>query len=278
MRALTIARSTYREALHLPVLHVIVVGSVLLLAIVGQLPRFTLSIYDDIKMLKDLALATASLCGMLVAVFAAVHVITSEIENWTVVTVLSKPVRRWEFVVGKFFGLIFTLLSLFAILTVVYVLVVWWGMYTSIVEYQGIYPELKRNFWTVAWGAADEMWRGMVFCLLQVLVLSAVAVACCVRAPMIISVVTFFTTFVLGHFVDPLAKAAQKSGTVIGAGAAWLLRGVIPDLESLNFSQEIGTGRLIGPAVMAWGVLYAAVYATAIVLLAFLLFRNREVI
>jgi len=278
VRVLTIARSTYREALHLPVLHVIIVGSVVLLAIVSQLPRFTLSIYDDIKMLKDLAIATATLCGMLVAVFAAVHVITSEIENWTVVTVLSKPVRRWEFVVGKFFGLIFTLLSLFAVLTVVYVLVVWWGMYTSIVDYQGIYPELKRNFWAVAWRAADEMWRGMVFCLLQVVVLSAVAVAFCVRAPMIISVVSFFVAFVLGHFVEPLTKAAQKSGTVIGAGASVLLGGVIPDLESLNFSQEVGTGRLISPAVMAWGTLYAAVYAAAAVLLAFLLFRNREVI
>ena len=278
MRALTIARGTYREALHLPVLHVIAIGSVVLLAIVGQLPRFTLSIYDDIKMLKDLAIATASLCGMLVAVFAAVHVITSEIENWTVVTVLSKPVRRWEFVVGKFLGLVWTLIVLFAVLTVCYILVVWWGMYSSIVEYQGIYPELKRNFWMLAWGAADEMWRAMVFCLLQVVVLSAVAVACCVRAPMIISVVTFFMTFVLGHFAGALAKAAEKGGTVIGSGAALVLSTLVPDLESLNFSQEIGAGRLIGAGLMGWGGLYAAVYASAIVLVAVLLFRNREVI
>jgi ABC-type Na+ efflux pump permease subunit len=278
MRALTIARSTCREALHLPVLHVIGIGSVVLLAIVGQLPRFTLSIYDDIKMLKDLAIATASLCGMLVAVFTAVHVITSEIENWTVVTVLSKPVRRWEFVVGKFLGLVWTLVALFAVLSVSYILVVWWGMYSSIVEYQGIYPELKRNFWAVAWGAADEMWRAMVFCLLQVVVLSAVAVACCVRAPMIISVVTFFVTFILGHFVEPLAKAAERSGTAIGGGVGIVLSALVPDLESLNFSQEIGTGRLIGAGLMGWGVLYATVYASALVLVAVLLFRNREVI
>jgi hypothetical protein len=278
MRALTIARGTCREALHLPVLHVIGIGSVVLLVIVGQLPRFTLSIFDDIKMLKDLAIATASLCGMLVAVFAAVHVITSEIDNWTVVTVLSKPVRRWEFVVGKYLGLVWTLIILFAVLTLSYILVVWWGMYTSIVEYQGIYPELRANFWMVAWGAADEMWRAMVFCLLQVVVLSAVAVACCVRAPMIISVVTFFMTFVLGHFAQALARAADKGGTLIGSGAALVLSAVLPDLESLNFSQEVGTGRLIGAGLLGWGALYAAVYASAIVLVGVLLFRNREVI
>ena len=70
MRSLTIARNTFMQALHLPVLHVIVVGSVLLLALVGQMPQFTLVVEDDIKMLKDLAVATASLCGMLVALFA----------------------------------------------------------------------------------------------------------------------------------------------------------------------------------------------------------------
>ena len=278
MRALTIARSTCREALHLPVLHVIVVGSVVLLAIVGQLPRFTLSIYDDIKMLKDLAIATATLCGTLVAVFVAVHVVTGEIENWTVVTVLSKPVRRWEFVVGKFLGVAWTLVLLFAVLAVSYILVVWWGMYTSVVEYQGIYPELKRNFWAVAWAAADEMWRAMVFCLLQVVVLSAVAVACCVRAPMIVSVVTFFTVFLLGHFVGPIARAVEKTGTLVGWWAGVALSAVVPDLESLNFSQEIGTGKLIGAGLMGWGALYAAAYASAFVLLAVLLFRNREVI
>ena len=214
---------------------------------------------------------------MLVSIFAAVHVITSEIDNWTVVTVLSKPVRRWEFAVGKFLGLVSTLMILFCVLTASYILVVWWGMYTSIIEYQGIYPELKRNFWALAWGTADEMWRGMVFCMLQVVVLSAVAVACCVRLPMIISTVVFFMTFVFGHFVGLVSKAAVEGGSAIAAGAA-LVSALVPDLESLNFSQEIGMGRLIGPAVMGWGALYAAVYATAIVCLAVLLFRNREVI
>ena len=65
---------------------------------------------------------------------------------------------------------------------------------------------------------------------------------------------------------------------MIGSGAALVLSTLVPDLESLNFSQEIGAGRLIGAGLMGWGGLYAAVYASAIVLVAVLLFRNREVI
>ena len=279
MRSLAIARNTLRQSFQLPVIYVIIIGSVVLLAVVGQLPRFTMSISDDIKMLKDLAIATATLCGMLVAIFAAVNAVTAEIENWTIVTVLSKPVSRWEFVVGKFVGLAVTLAAVFAILTVLYTLLVWWGMWASIWDYRGVYPEMVRDFWELAWKAADQMWRAMVLCLLQVLVLQAVAVACCVRAPMIVSVVIFFMAFVVGHFVDVLSKAAEGMGTFIGTIVATLVTAVVPDLESLNFSQEVvGVDDIISGSVMGWGAAYTAVYSAALVLLAVLLFRNREVI
>jgi ABC-type transport system involved in multi-copper enzyme maturation permease subunit len=273
MRSLTIARATFREAFHLPVLHVIMIGSVVLLLIVAMLPGFSMSIYDDMKMLKDLAIATATLCGVLVTIFAAVNVITLEIENWTVVTVLSKPVRRWEFIVGKFLGLVFTLSAAFAILTVLYILVVWWGMWESISSFEGIYPELKANFWAVAFGAADELWRGMVMCLLQVIVLGAVAVACCVRAPMILSAVIFFSLFVAAA---ERAGAGAASGA--GAAGAFLVKLLVVDIGSLSFSLEAAPGRLITGAMMGWGALYAVVYSAAVLLVAVLLFRNREVI
>jgi len=319
MRVLTIAGNTFKQAMHLPVLYVVVIGSVVLLAIVGQLPRFTLVIHDDIKMLKDLAITTATLCGILVAIFTAVNTITGEIENWTVVTVLSKPVTRGQFVLGKFIGLAVFLATVFCVLTVVYTLLVWWGMWTSVVDYQNIYPELKAGYWKIAWETADELWRGMALCLLQVLVLAGVAVACCVRAPMIISVLVFFGTFVLGHMLHGLSKIVDATGSVVGGGGGalglsmvphpWgvslpagagpmghgigviagrgtgLLRSVgvfvghiIPDLEALNFAQEVGVGRLIRPAVIGWGALYAAIYCTAAVLIAMMLFRRREVI
>ncbi|HUU43339.1 MAG TPA: ABC transporter permease subunit, partial [Planctomycetota bacterium] len=136
MRVLDIGRNTFRQAMHLPVLHVLILGSVVLLAIVGQLPRFTLVVLDDIKMLKDLAITTATLCGLLVTIFVAVNTVTAELENWTVVTLLSKPVTRAEFVTGKFVGLAMTLAAVFGVLTVLYILMVWWGMLTSIYDYR----------------------------------------------------------------------------------------------------------------------------------------------
>ena len=263
MRAFTIARNTWRQAIHLPVLHVILIASVLLLAVVAQLPRFTLVVEDDIKMLKDLAVATATLCGVLVAIFAAVNTVTVEIENWTVVTVLSKPVRRWEFVLGKFLGLVLMLLTLYVVVTVIYTLIVWWGMWTSATDYAGVQPELMRDFRRLAWSTADEMWRGMLLCMLQVVLLTAIAVACCVRAPMIISVLVFFMAFVAGHLVG---------------GVGWPATWVVPDLEALNFSQEVGVGRVIGLRVLAWALVYTAIYSAVAMTAGLMLFRRREVI
>ncbi|HUU42579.1 MAG TPA: hypothetical protein VMX57_02305, partial [Planctomycetota bacterium] len=70
--------------------------------------------------------------------------------------------------------------------------------------------------------------------------------------------------------------AAPAMGFLHWSGVA--LAQVVPDLEVLNFAEEVGVGRLISPAVIAWGALYAALYCAAAVLVALVLFRRREVL
>ena len=89
MKIAAIAMTTFKEAVRQPLLYVLVVGGMLLVLLVGQLPMFTFSVLDDLKMVKDMAVSTSVLVGLLVAIFVAVEVITEEIENWTVLTVLS---------------------------------------------------------------------------------------------------------------------------------------------------------------------------------------------
>jgi len=278
MRILPIGTNTLRETLHQPVVYVIVIGSVVLLAVAGQLPRFSLNIHDEIRSLKDLALGTALISGMLIAIFSAVHAITAEIQNWTVITVLSKPVRRWEFVVGKFVGLAMMLGVVFAVLTVLYTLLVWLGMWTTLKEFERVYPELMDQYWQEAAVVANQMWRGMLLCYLQVLVLASLGVAFCVRAPMVVSVMVFFMVFVLGHFVRPLSEMLRRGGSVAGTAGGWLVRHIIPDLDVLNVSQEVGRNVVIESRYITQAVVFMLVYAAAFVMIAVLLFRRREVI
>lgn len=277
MRTVTIARATVREALHLPVVHVLVIGAGVLVAVVGQLPRFTMSMQDDIKMLKDLALATATLAGLLTAVFTAGNVVTAEIENLTVVTLLSKPVKRWEFVAGKWLGVLLTVLAAFAVLAVLLVPAVWWGMWTYAKDWQSIEPEMVARFWTSAWDAADGLARGLAMSFCQVAALTGLTTALCVRAPVVVSATSVIALFVAGNLVSAVEHAAAQGSALAKAGAT-LATLVVPDQAAIAFSAEASAfGAKMPMAAIAWAGIYALCMALAGMLAGVVLFRRREV-
>lgn len=103
-KVFAIARNTATEALRQPVFSIILAIAVSLIVLSPFLTLFTLM--EGPKMMKDMGLATIFLAGVLLAAFAASNVVTEEIENHTALTVLSKPVGRFEFILGKFLGVL----------------------------------------------------------------------------------------------------------------------------------------------------------------------------
>lgn len=97
-----VTSNTFTEALRQPVYGVVIAGTVLLLIFGPSLSMYTLD--DDNKLLKDTALSTLLVAGLFLAVFATATVVAGEIDNKTVLTVISKSVSRSTFVVGKFLG------------------------------------------------------------------------------------------------------------------------------------------------------------------------------
>ena len=98
-----IATNTFTEALRQPIYGVVIGIGVLLLVFAPSLAMFSLD--DDNKLLKDVGLSTLLVTGLFLAVFAAATVVTEEIENKTVLTVISKTVGRGTFILGKFIGI-----------------------------------------------------------------------------------------------------------------------------------------------------------------------------
>lgn len=101
-RLLTIAKNTFIETLRKPIYAVIIVFSLLLMLLAPAVSMYTLD--EDIKLLRELGLSTLFLGGLFIAVFSSTGAITEEIESGTVTTVLSKPISRPTFVIGKFLG------------------------------------------------------------------------------------------------------------------------------------------------------------------------------
>ncbi|MBY0112834.1 MAG: ABC transporter permease [Phycisphaerales bacterium] len=109
-RALTIARNTFIECLRQPVLLLLVLGCGTLQVLITWMSAFSMAdvesaeVAGDNKILLDIGLSTVFLCGTLIAGFMATSAISREIENKTILTVVSKPIGRWIVVFGKFLG------------------------------------------------------------------------------------------------------------------------------------------------------------------------------
>jgi len=101
-QTLAIVRNTFFESIRQPIVLVLLVIATVTLILSNPLAAFTME--DDQRMLIDIGLATIFLCGALLAAFVATGVLTREIDNKTALTVISKPVGRPVFVIGKFLG------------------------------------------------------------------------------------------------------------------------------------------------------------------------------
>lgn len=124
-----VASNTFLETVRQPIFGILMWVAAVWMAVFGPtLSAFTLEAGSDTKMLVDSCLATLLLYGLLASVFSATGVITREIESYTVLTVVSKPVNRSVFFAGKFAGVMLALLIAFYFLSLVFVLTVRHGV------------------------------------------------------------------------------------------------------------------------------------------------------
>jgi ABC-type transport system involved in multi-copper enzyme maturation permease subunit len=107
MKVVAIARNTAREALRSKVLYSILAFAVLVVAVAALFG--SASIGDQMKFVKDFSLMGVSVFGVVIAVALGVSMLSKELGRRTILNVLSKPVARWQFVLGKFLGLVATL-------------------------------------------------------------------------------------------------------------------------------------------------------------------------
>ena len=125
-RLFAIAKNTFIETLRQPVFAIIIVFALLLMALAPTISMYTLD--EDIKLLRELGLSTLFLAGLFIAVFSATGAITEEIETGTITTVLSKPISRPVFVIGKFIGLSGAVAIAHVICTIAYLMAIRHGV------------------------------------------------------------------------------------------------------------------------------------------------------
>ena len=267
-RIAAVASATTKEAIGQPIFAVaIIVGAVLLMAFI-VIPYNTFG--EDVKMLKDSGLTLVKVLALLVVVWTASVSVADEIEGRTALTVLSKPLTRRQFILGKFAGLVLVALLVFLILGSVLL------MTTSLkVVYDAREGAKVDPLWR---DCADEMITvvpGLVLSLLETILLAAVSLAVSTRLGMIPNLIVCFTVYALGHLV-PLIVQSSVGKFAIVRFVGQLFATILPVLEHFTIEAAVVGGVPVPWSYLGWAALYAALYSTVALLVALILFQDRD--
>ncbi|NDC64645.1 MAG: hypothetical protein EBZ59_11820, partial [Planctomycetia bacterium] len=267
-RVAAVASATTKEAIGQPIFAVaLIVGTVLLLAFV-VIPYNTFG--EDVKMLKDSGLTLVKVLSLLVVVWTASVSVADEIEGRTALTVLSKPITRRQFIVGKFVGLVLVALLVFLILGCVLM---------ATTSLKVVYDARENSKLDPLWkDCADEMITivpGLVLSLLETILLAAVSLAVSTRLGMVPNLIVCFTIYALGHLV-PLIVQSSVGKFAIVRFVGQLFATILPVLEHFTIEAAVVGGVPVPWSYLGWAALYAGLYSAVALLVALVLFQDRD--
>jgi ABC-type transport system involved in multi-copper enzyme maturation permease subunit len=253
MKIFAIALNTAREAIRNRILYSILFFALFVVLIASLFGAA--SIGDQMKYIKDFSLMSISLFGVIIAVVLGVNMLNQELRRKTIFNILSKPVGRWEFITGKFFGLLGTL--------------------TMVVMLMGT---LLVGFLSLLEGHLDV---GLVFAsataLLEIMVVIAVALffSSMVVTPTLAGLFTA-ATFIAGRSADYLDYFVKEHYSTGVQAVAQVLAWVLPRLDRFNVTTQVVYGGRIDLAYFGVLVAYAIAYSAILLLLSIGLFSRRE--
>jgi hypothetical protein len=262
--ALSTAKNEMAQPLYLLLLAIGLFGVLLF----GIYPFNTLG--DDIRLLKDSGVTLIMVLCMLQAVWSAGTSVSEEIEGRTALTVLSKPVSRRSFILGKYAGIMLAVLVLFVIIAAVLLIVI---------SYKPIYDARESTRAATIWQTGHEEIMttipvlGLYF--METMAIGAVAVALATRLPLLANFITCFVIYVIGNLTSPLVASTQGNNELVGF-VGKLIAVVVPNLNVFNVQSAVDAGNPIPMIYLAGAFNYLVCFAIAVWMLAMLLFEDRD--
>ena len=263
-----IALATANESMGQPLFYlVLILGAFLLLTFI-YIPYNTFG--EDIKMLKDSGLTVIMLGAILLAVWSASTSISDEIEGRTALTLLSKPISRRQFVIGKFLGIVGPVIIVHLILGTVLL---------ATVSYKVVYDARETAqtdpTWQQCFSEVVRTTPGMVLSFYETLVLAAVSVALSTRFPMIANLLVCASIYVLGHLAPMIVNSSIGKFPIVEF-VGQLIATILPNLDHFNIQAAIAAGAEVPTEYLMWTLAYCVLFCLSAMLLALALFEDRD--
>lgn len=266
MRAIgLVAGAVFRESVRDRVPYSMVVFAVLLMAASYLISQLTAG--QDLKIIKDLGLAAIALFGLLIAVFIGIGLVSKEVERKSVYGLLTKPITRTQFVLGKYAGLVLTLAVNITAMTIAFYAVLYYMHVNA--------SEPTRASWPAP--ATDP--RLLIATLLifaELAVVTALALFFSTFSSPLLAILLTLGLWVAGHFNADLRNFETVVDAPVAIWVAKVLYYVLPNLAPFDVKAEVVHGSPVAMRHVGLTLLYAGVYTGLLLTAAIAIFRRRD--
>lgn len=263
-RIFVISYNTIIEALRDRILYSLVLFSFLM--IIGSIVITTISAEQYIKIVKDIGLMTISVIGILISIFLGMNVVYKEIEKKTVYNIFSKPVRRFEFILGKFLGISLTLLLITISMSIILSIIVFYfqSRYGTFITFH-----YGGSFYT------QYVWA-IVFTYLEFLIIIALSLVFSSFSTPIMTVLFVLLTFIIGRFSSDIKLFSEIVKDSFAGNVTEIIYRIIPHLDVYNLRAQAVYGGEINTTLIANTILYTIIYCAALLILSIIVFEKKE--
>jgi ABC-type transport system involved in multi-copper enzyme maturation permease subunit len=251
-RIWALAMNTAREAVRSKLLYSFLFFAILI--IISGVGLSALSYVERERILQDIGIASIRLFSVAIAIFVGVGLIHKEVERRTVQTILSKPLSRSEFLLGKYCGLL---------------MIIWLQMAIMAAFFVGV---------SLATGAPLGVSHAAMFLLTAVELAVVVAIATLFSSFTTPMLASFFSCGLwgMGHLTRNLRDhGAEASDAFMRQSTIWMHR-ILPDLESFNLSLEASHLLPLAASDVWLPTVYGFAYASVLLVIATLIFERRD--
>jgi ABC-type transport system involved in multi-copper enzyme maturation permease subunit len=207
------------------------------------------------KMTKDMGIASIATFAVLIILFTAASQIPEEIEGRTLYTLLTFPLRRRHYVLGKFLGQVLVILTIIPVMTAI--------LYAALlVRYKTFDPVMLKGIYTL---------------IIQLSVLASVCVMLSTFAPVNFNIIFCFVLFLAGHTSGFLRALAGETSVLPAKWGLTALYTVIPNFEYFNLSGELALKTDVSYAYLLSVTLYGLIYIASMLTIGVAAFKDRQI-
>jgi ABC-type transport system involved in multi-copper enzyme maturation permease subunit len=260
-----IAVAVFKESVRDRVPYAMVVFAVLLMAASYLIAQMTAG--QDMKIIKDLGLAAVSIFGLFIAVFIGIGLVSKEVEKKSVFGLLSKPVSRTQFILGKYAGLVMTLAVNLGVMTIAYYAVLYYMYLTATASARAGWP-------APAMDPRLLIAIGLIFA--ELMLVTALALFFSTYSSPLLATLLTIGLWVAGHFNADLRNFGAVVDSAAAASLARAVYYILPNLAPFDVKAEAVYGMPIAMRSVLYTLAYAAVYITTLLTAAVAIFRRRD--